>query len=140
MDCTIWRKRLLRAGPSGDEVGGIPNIGGLGVLDGEDEAEYEYDFVGDGKILFSAVWQGQGANWNDTDSGVIYDQAPREAQIEFVEEVNDFVRKSDRVSVEPGGGIVLIYEVLGESSPINIPPYVRRYLLAARSDEEAGVG
>lgn len=140
MDCTVWRKVLLRTGPAGDELGGIPNIGGIGVLDGEDEANYDYEPVGDAKIVFAGIWTDEGANWNDADTGVIYDQAPKIAMIEFIQETDDFVRKSDRISVEPGGGIVLPYEVLGEGSPMNIPPYVRRYMLAARSDSTTGVG
>lgn len=140
MDCTVWRKVLLRTGAVGDELGGIPNIGGIGVLDGEDEANFDYELVGDAKILFSGIWQDESANWNDADTGVIYDQAPKMAMIEFVEEIEDYVRKSDRISVEPGGGIVLPYEVIGEGSPMNIPPYTRRYMLAARSDSAAGIG
>lgn len=140
MDCTVWRKRLLRVGGAGDDVGGIPNIGGLGVLDGEDEADYEFDLIGDAKILFSGIWQGDGANWNDADTGVIYDQAPREATIELIDDSLGYVQKPDRITVEPGGGIVLHYEVLGENSPMAIPPYARRYILAARSDSVAGIG
>ena len=141
MDCTVWRKTLLRAadGP-GESLGSVPNIGGLGVLDGEDEAEYEYDPVGDAKIVFSGIWQGDGANWNDADTGLNYAQAPMEALIEFVEETADHIRKPDRISVEPGGGIVLIYEVVGENGSVSIPPYTRRFILAARSDATTGVG
>lgn len=142
IDCTVMRKKLLRP-ESGESLGDVPNIGGLGVLDAEDEADYQYEPVGDAKILFSGVWDTQGSNWNDGDTGVIYDQAPREACIEFVDEglaAADYVRKPDMISVEPGGGIVLIYEVLGESSSIAIPPYTRKYMLAARSDSTAGIG
>lgn len=140
MDCTVWRKKLLRTGPAGDDLGGIPNVGGMGVLDGEDEADYEFDPVGDAKVVFAGIWQGDGANWNDADSGVIYDQAPREAMIEFIDEADGYVRKPDRITVEPGGGIVLVYEVLGENSPTAIPPYTRRYILAARADVDASIG
>lgn len=140
MDCTVWRKKLLRTGPAGDDLGGIPNVGGMGVLDGEDEAEYDFEPVGDARIVIAGIWQGDGANWNDADTGVIYDQAPKEALIEFIDEANGYVQKPDRISVEPGAGIVLVYEVIGENSPTNIPPYNRRYIIAARADTEASVG
>lgn len=141
MHCTVWRKRLLRE-PDGPDasLGSVPNIGGLGVLDGEDEADYEYEVVGDAKILFTGIWQGDGANWNDADTGPNYNQAPVEALIEFVVETADYVRKPDQIMVEPGGGIVLPFEVIGESSSVNIPPYVRRFILAARSDATVGIG
>lgn len=141
MDCSVWRKHLRRQPESPDaQLGSVPDVGGLGVLDGEDEADFEYRPVGDAKILFAGIWQGEGANWNDADTGLNYSQPPMEAMIEFVDETDDYVRKPDRISVEPGGGVVLIYEVLGENSSVNIPPYVRRYILAARSDQEAGIG
>lgn len=144
MDCTVWRKRLLRAPDSvGAEMGGIPTIGGIGVLDGEDEADYEFDVVGDAKIVLSGVWDGMnaGSNWNDADTGIIEPSAtPVTALIEFIDEAHGVVQKPDRITVEPGGGIVLAYEVLGETSSVAIPPYTRRHILAARSDTEVGVG
>lgn len=143
MNCTVWRKRLLRPDTEG-EMGGIPTIGGVGVLDGEDEADYEYDELGDAKIVFAGIYQGEGANWNDADTGLIQPAMPVEALIECVLNPDDpdyFVTaKPDRISVEPGGGIVLVFEVLGENGTVNIPPYVRRYILAARSDSDAGIG
>lgn len=143
MDCTVWRKRLLRTpDPAGAEMGGIPTIGGIGVLDGEDEAHYEYDPVGDAKIVFSGVWDGMndGSNWNDADTGLIAPRPPITAMIELINEADGYVQKPDRITVEPGGGLVLAYEVLGESGSVNIPPYTRRYLLVQRSDAEVGVG
>lgn len=141
MNCTIWRKRLLRDDTSGT-LGGMPNIGGVGVLDSEDEADFEYEPVGDAKIVFSGIWQGSGANWNDADTGVMYSaDAPLEALIEFVDSsCGQEVQKNDRISIEPGSGIVLIYAVIGENSSVAIPPYVRKFILAERSDFDVGVG
>lgn len=139
-DCTVWRKKLLRTGAPGDDLGGIPNIGGLGVLDAEDEADFEFEVVGDAKIVFAGIAQPEGANWNDVDSGIIPGQMPQEALIEFIDEANGHVKKPDIISVEPGGGIVLIYEVIGENSTVDIPPYVRRFIVAQRSDQQFGIG
>lgn len=140
MDCTIYRKRLNRTAPPDETMGEIANVGGIGVLDGEDEADFDYEVVGDARIVFAEPWQDDGANWNDVDSGVIYDKAPKLAMIEFVSETDGYIRKPDIVSVEPGGGIVLVYEVLGENGNVAIPPYTRRYILAARSDQNVGIG
>lgn len=143
MDCTVWRKVINRSPDSGT-MGGLPNIGGLGVLDGEDEADYDYEEMGDAKIVFSGIWQGEGSNWNDADTGPIYATPPVEALIECILNPDDpnffVVEKPDRITVEPGGGIVIPYEVIGENSNVSIPPYIRKYILAARSDSETGVG
>lgn len=146
MDCTVWGKKILRTSSNmPDEMGGIPTIGGTGVLDNQDEADYEYVVRGDAKIVFTGQFVGEGANWADSDSGVIYGQLPVEALIECVLSPDDddfFVpQKPDMISVEPGGAdIVLLYEVIGENSNVNLPPYTRRFILAARSDQVDGIG
>lgn len=143
MDCTVWRKTVLRPADSGT-MGGLPNVGGMGLLDAEDEADYDYTEVGDAKIVFIGVWTGEGSNWNDADTGLIYPPPPQEALIECVLDPSDpnffTTEKPDRISVEPGGGIVLVFEVAGESGNVMIPPYTRKYILTARSDSEAGIG
>lgn len=143
MDCTVWRKTVTRPADTGT-MGGLPNVGGMGLLDGEDEADYDYEELGDAKIVFTGIYTGEGANWNDADTGLNYPAPPQEALIECVLDPSDpnyfTVEKPDRITVEPGGGIILPFEVLGESSAVNIPPYVRKYILAARSDSEVGVG
>lgn len=142
MDCTVWGKTIKRTAPT--NMGGLPTVGGLGLLDGEDEADYEYTEKGDGKIVFTGQYVGEGANWNDLDIGPIYGELPKEALIECILDPDDenyfTVAKPDIISVEPGGGIVLIYEVTGENSTVNLPPYTRRFILAARSDTDFGIG
>lgn len=146
MDCTVWKKVLKRtvAEPP-EDMGGLPTIGGLGMLDGEDEADYEFVERGDAKIVFTGgQFAGDGANWNDSDTGLIYDDSQKEALIECILDPCDenyFVPgKPDIVSVEPGGGIVLVFEVSGERGNISIPPYSRKFILTARSDSEVGIG
>lgn len=143
MNCSVWKK-VIQRDPDTGMVGTVPNIGGAGVLDVEDEADYEYEIRGDAKILFGGIFDGSGSNWNDIDSGIIGNVTPVEAQIECVLDPSDpdffIVDKQDRITVEPGGGIVLVYEVIGESSQINIPPYTRKYILAQQSSPDAGVG
>lgn len=144
MDCTVWRKTITRPADGPEEtMGDLPTLGGMGVLDGEDEAEFEFTEIGDARILMAGVADMSGMQWNDADTGLVPGQMPVEATIEFVDDdlaATDYVRKPDLISVEPGGGIVLHFEVLGELSSVNIPPYTRRYALAQRSDEVVGVG
>lgn len=142
MDCTVWGKTIKRT--ADETMGGLPTIGGVGLLDGEDEADYEYTERGDAKVVFTGQYVGEGANWNDQDTGAIYSSMPTEVLIECVLDPSDesyFVpEKPDIISVEPGGGIALIFEILGENSTVNLPPYTRRFIVAARSDTDFGIG
>jgi hypothetical protein len=142
MDCTIFKKVIKRT--ADETMGGLPTLGGMGMLDSEDEADYEYEERGDAKIVFVGQYVGDGANWNDADTGPIYGQIPVEALIECVLDPEDpdfFVTgKPDLVSVEPGYGMTLLYEVVGENTTTNLPPYTRRYILASRADPENGIG
>lgn len=142
MDCTVWGKTIKRT--ADETMGGLPTIGGVGLLDGEDEADYEYTERGDAKVVFTGQYVGEGANWVDGDNGIIYGAAPTEVLVECILDPSDenyFVpAKPDIISVEPGAGVVLIYEILGENSTVNLPPYTRRFIVAARSDTDFGIG
>ena len=143
MDGTAHRKRLNRVAPGNDTMGGNPTVGGMGLLDGEDEADFTYELLGDVKVVFAGVFQGEGNNWLDSDDGINYPQMPIEAIIECTldPEHDDYftVEKPDYIAVEPGGGSVLIYEVVGVTGTVNVPPYTRKYILAARSDSDVGI-
>ena len=43
-ECQVFRKRVTRT--DGAPVGGLPTMGGLGVLDSEDEESIDYDHLG----------------------------------------------------------------------------------------------
>lgn len=144
IDCTIWRKTVNRVTTTAPaEIGGLPTIEGVGVLDSEDEADYEYAEVGDAKIVFTGQFQTQGGNWRDDDSSLTYNEMPVEALIECVLEPSDpnyvVPDKPDLITVTPGPGIVLTYEVIGETSSVSIPPYVRKFALAPRQDSNVGI-
>lgn len=138
-DAELWRKKVTRTELAGtapnDTLGGLPTLGGLGVLTSEDEAEVDYEQIGDVKVLFGGIYQGSAEF--DTDDGLVPEQL-KEAQIECILQPTDplFVTpdKNDLVMVTPGGGIVLPFEVMGETGTVNIPPYTRKYILNARDD------
>lgn len=53
MDCRVYRRRVVRtAGAEAGDMGGAPTLGGLGVMDTEDEPQVDYDDLGAGKVLF----------------------------------------------------------------------------------------
>lgn len=144
MDCTVWRKKVNRvSADTPAQMGGMPTIGGLGVLDSEDEADFDYEELGDAKIVFAGQYQGEGANWNDADSTLNYPAPPMEALIECVLDPSDpahFVAtKPDMITVEPGAGISIPYQVIGETGSVNIPPYTRRFILAPINLGDTGI-
>lgn len=136
MACTVYRKQVLRT--SEEEVGGLPDMGGVGVLDSEDEAAYTYPELGDAKVLFMGVYQGDN-NLIDSDDGVTYSEGVMECQIEPLTEGAFEIKKHDRFDVFPGNGMIIPYEVVGRTAPSAIPPYVTKYLVQPRQDELAGI-
>lgn len=149
MDCTVWRKTVNRTEDTAPtSFGGLPTIEGLGVLDSEDEANYTYaerggEGKGDGRIVFLGTYQAPTGNMIDTDDGLNYGEPPIEALIECSLDPQDplywVADKPDMVTVYPGNGFALVYEVVGVTGNINIPPYTRRYLLNPRSDANVGI-
>lgn len=144
MEATLYRKVVKRAADSTPaSMGGMPTIGGLGVLDSEDEADYEYQELGEAKVVFIGQFQAPTNNMVDADNGLNYADAPIEALVECVVEPTDpayFTPDSrDMLMVMPGGGFAIAYEIAGVTGNVNIPPYTRRYLLTARQDADVGV-
>lgn len=139
-DAELWRKVVTRTELAGtapnDTLGGLPTLGGLGVLSSEDEAEIDYQQIGDVKVLFGGIYTGSSAEF-DSGDGLIPEQL-KEAQIECILQPTDplFVTpdKNDLVMVLPGAGIVLPFEVMAELGAINIHPYSRKFVLNARDD------
>jgi hypothetical protein len=122
MQCVVYRKKVLRESDS--EVGGLPTLGGIGVLDSEDETAYEFEELGEGRIIFSGVYGATSGNMNDSGDGVTYAEGAMECRVE---------------PVVPGNGFVIPYEVVGITSPTSIPPYVRKLIVECRQDELVGI-
>lgn len=132
MPCQVWRKvvtRTLGAGP--DLVGGIPTLGGMAVLDPEDEAQVDYTMIGAGMVLFAGVYEGTKlSDARDAPEAM----ATALAMIE-PDEAGAFEPKdSDLIMAMPGGGVVIPYEVTNVVNAVNIPPYVPKYELSAQGD------
>lgn len=138
MDCTVYRKRALRTEIEGGEAstfGGSPTLGGMGVLDSADEAEFEYAELGEGRMLMVGPYEPAQVN----DRGDAISQPPMsEAQIVSVAaegKPGHFVPDNhDMVVAYIGAGIALTYQVMQPIGNINIPPYSVRYVLTPRDD------
>lgn len=145
MECTIWRKEVNRAGTgSPTDFGGVPTIEGMGVISSEDEADYDFTEIGDAKVVFCGQFQTNGDNWMENDASLIYaDMPPIEALIECkaAPEAEGFFTpdKNDMVTVYPGNGVVMSYQIVGTTGSVSIPPYTRKYVLAPLQDKTVGV-
>jgi hypothetical protein len=140
MECTVWRMQVLRtevdpATGQPSSAMGSPTLGGLGVLRSEDEVEYEYVELGEGKCMFCGQYQPN--DMNERDSALIQANA-QEAQVEalanpgapgyFVADTNDIVM------LHVGLGVVMVFEVATITGSVNIPPYNRKLVLNPRDD------
>lgn len=139
MNCTLWKKQINRAPDSTPaNFGGMPTIGGMGVLDSEDEADYSYVELADAKIVFTDRYQGQTGNMIDTENGLNYPENMREALIEGLIEPGKpgwvLPDKPQVVTCYPGNGVVVTYQIVGTTGNLDIHPYTRKYLLNPLND------
>lgn len=147
MPCTVFRKVVKRVETAGEldpdsdtpgapsEMGGMPTLGGMGVLRSEDEADYEYEPLGEARCLFAGPYVPN--DMNERDDAVLQ-QAMQEAQVEPLADPSTpeyFVADtSDLVLITPGLGVVLAYDVASVTGQALIPPYVRKLVLNPRDD------
>ena len=133
-DAVLYRKELLRQ--SEDEVGGIPTLGGLGILSTEDEPEVDWHELGDAKVLFADAYMASGMN--DLQDNVNYEGVGFYARIESIEKPDnaDFFspKKNDIVYLVIGASVAVAYQITGISGVTGIPPYTQRYELQKRDD------
>jgi hypothetical protein len=138
--CWVWRKKVLRVEEDPNTglpstMGGSPTLGGMGVLRSEDEPEYDYEELGEGRCLFCGVYQPT----DEVERGDAMLQAPmQEAQVVsragpgepgyFIADTNDMVM------VTPGLAVVLVFDVATITGNVNIPPYATKLVLNPRDD------
>jgi len=143
--CQVLRKIVNRMGAS---VGEMPTMGGLMVLDSEDEEDIDFEPLGNGYAVQvvdafqpALMMDRQDANnMADTQRFMIEpEDAPGTAGW-FA------VHKHDVVYLSLGDGLVkLAFEVVAVETPLNMPaigvsmPYAQRYVMNRRDDLHIGV-
>ncbi|HEX8590610.1 hypothetical protein [Pseudomonas sp.] len=141
MDCSVQRKTVNRSAET--ELGGLPTLGGAGVLDSEDEADFSFTALGAGRMKFADTFTPDIGNMSDDDTVITYAEGMIQAQVECSADPTDsayFVAdKHDLVIAEPGAGIIIPYEVVAVTSKGDIPPYTRLLLLNPREDLLVGI-
>ena len=117
MTCTVYRKVITRTAP--DTLGGLPTLGGLGVLEDDDEADFDYQSLGDGVVVMLQVYQG---GFRSDDNSLL--DNPNTSQQETLLEplIDDGFtpKKHDLVSIVIGDAL-LPYEITEITGTVNIP-------------------
>jgi hypothetical protein len=137
VECTVWRRVVARtAGAESGNAAGRPTLGGLTVMDPEDEAQIELQPLGDAWVLFVSQYERQTMNAaRDAPETVPAGEAMIEPVAEPVDGVPAFdIKDGDLVMVMPGDGVVIPYEVTNVLNLVNIPPFVTKYELSAQGD------
>lgn len=131
-DAEVYRKEVTRtAFAPGAAVGGLPTLGGVAVLDPEDEAEVNYVLLGEAKVLFAGIYER--TEIHDSREAA-EQQAVSEAMIEPVTLGAFEPKDSDLIMVMPGAGVVVPYEVTSVINATAIPPYVPKYQLSVQGE------
>lgn len=137
-NCELYRKTVKRTAP-GPMVGELPTMGQLGVLDSADEEDFEYALLGNGYAL-------PAEGFSPSPMTKTYD-----ANIGFADEFRFLIepeaqsghqhwfrpKSHDIVYLLLGDGPTppkLAFEVVGEETTSNIPPYTTRYICNRRDD------
>lgn len=138
--CWVWRKVVTRVenvpGTSTPStMGGSPTLGGMGVLRSEDEADFDYVELGEGRCMFCGVYQPN----DEVERGNALLQSPmQEAQVVSLGalgQAGHFIPDTgDIVMTTPGLGVVLVFEVATITGLANIPPYIQKLVLNPRDD------
>jgi hypothetical protein len=132
--CHAFRQRVLRQADG--SIGGMPTLGGLGVLDSSDEPDVEWELLGEAKLLIVENFQSSTV----VDRGDALDNAEPQivALIEALRPAEDpayFTAKTkDVLYLLLHPDVKIAYEVAAIDGDINIAPYSRKYILQKRDD------
>jgi hypothetical protein len=134
----MFRKRVLRTGP--ETVGGLPTLGGLGVINSEDESEFTYDLLGNAYAMKAEIFtEGSMTDRQDANSGGL--QGFRfQIEPEILEgEPGGFAVKKNDVMYLVLGDVRLAYEVVDIPATSDIPPYTKVFVCNIRNDLHTAV-
>ena len=135
--CEVYRKTVKRTAAT--SIGGLPTLGELGVLDSMDEEDYEYAFVGNGYVLPaegfnpSPMMKRDDANLGYADEFrfLVEPEHPSGHAEFFMVKGHDVIYLLLDESDTPPK---LAFEVVGEETTSNIPPYTTRFICNRRDD------
>ncbi|MDQ7977148.1 hypothetical protein QYH69_07795 [Paraburkholderia sp. SARCC-3016] len=132
MDCEVYRKVVTRT--SDTETEGYPTLGGMTVLDSEDEAAIDWEEIGPAKLLNCEPFVS--AQMVNRDDGIDQANAEMYVMVEFLTPAADpnakVVDKHDVLVIEISTDVKIAYEVMEVDAVVNVPPFARRYRIEKR--------
>lgn len=141
LDCQAWRRVVTRpaavvTGVMEQIMGGLPTLGGMGVLSAEEEPSIEYQPLGAGRLLFCGTAPPM-STMNDRGNATVAAETV-DAQVEPLTDSGTpghfTLTKGDLVLLQSGLGAVVAFTVEAVSTPTAISPMVRRLTLQRRDD------
>lgn len=142
-NCKVFREVVERTAPA--TIGGLPTLGGLGVLDPEDEDQIGHQFLGNGFALPAEGFApspmiGAGdANYGPANEfRFLIEPEEPSGHPEWFD-----VRKHDVIYLILGAGSpppMIAFEVVGSETTTNIPPFTTRFICNRRDDLGVPVG
>jgi len=129
-NCQLFRQIVNRVSDS--EVGGLPTMGGLGVLSSDDEEDISWDFVGNGYALQVGNFvASQMMDRQDANNGF-------EEEFRFLiepESIDSFAPKnSDVLYLLITETVKIAFEIVAIETTSNIPPFTQRYVCNKRAN------
>ena len=144
-ECQIFRRVVNRVSPDGSEVGGIPTLGGLGVISAEDEPDLSYEWVGSGFALqaerFSPSRMVDLGDASHSDGEqfrylIAPEQPPGEPGSFAIRkgDVMYLILSSPTADDPDAPEVKLAWEIIGLESVVNAAPFGVRYICNRRDD------
>lgn len=142
-NCKLYHQEIIRRTPT--VFGGEPTLGGMGVLDEDDEVDYEYHFAGNGYALPAENFaESPLVDRNDANIG------PK-AEFYFLIEPEAQAGEPDFFTVSTHDVLLLClgteadcaklaFEVVSRLTKTNIPPYNAVYICNRRNDLDIAKG
>jgi hypothetical protein len=134
LECQVFRKILLRVAVG--ISGGLPTVGGLGVISAEDEHDIEYTHVGNGFALAADMFN-QSPLFERGDA-VLQAENTMSYLIEpeFALGIDGHfdVKKGDVIYMVISDAVRLAVEVVSPETPVNMSPFPSKFLCNRRSD------
>lgn len=144
MEIEMWRKVILRKDTG--EVAGKPTMGGIGVLDSDDEDDIDWVYLGSGRAVRAEVFQPSSMmDANDANIGFseeasfLIEPDANSGEEEFFDvRTHDVMKIVIRIPPDYENYATVAYQVTGRETTSDIPPFNIRYRCSLRDDLSFG--
>ncbi len=133
-ECQVFRKTVNRGGES--MSGGLPTLGGIGVMAADDEEDVSFELVGIGYALQAEMFSASSMmDRQDANNGFAGEFRFLIEPEEPTGMLGDFtIKKRDVFYLVISDDVKLAFEIVDVETVINIPPFAMRYVANRRGD------